>query len=1158
VVTGSMLNDDQFEDRYREALLEYIDRPEDENSLLAALDLGRLAIAEGRSLLDVPTVHNMILLSNFATAATALEALSLFERAHAFLAQAVAPFEMTHRGWASTAARLTELNATLEQRVESQKLSLQAAEAQLRRTEAQLVRAHKVGGIGMAGTNLTTLKVTWSEGLYELLDLDPATVEPTADSFVAAIHPDDRAMMKDIIRRARDAEEIEACEFRVIRQDGSQRWLFRRSELDRDDDGKPLQFVSTIFDITERKNNERALQLSNERLARVQQIAGIGSTETDLITGEVTWSDEFHALIGIDRSAIGTDFASFSPFIHPEDRELVRDWDIKGWRGQQVPPGEFRFMGPDGKYRWLYRQADFARDTDGRPIHLIATLYEITDRKRAERELLRSSQRLARTQRIARIGSMEIDLVTGETVWSEEIYYQLGLDPKVVEPEFEAFLEVAHSDDLVRLRDAHGRGRNGEDVEPFEYRAWGPDGTIRWFYRQADFIRDANGRSVIFIATIYDITDRKMAEAASRRVREHLARAQQVGHIGSTEIDFVTGTVFWSDEIFRMLGVDAATTVPSVAEFATRVHPSDRDGLNAISGRAFRGESITPFEFRIVRPNGTIRWLNRVSEVSQDMAGAPTSQVATMYDVTDLKRVEDELRQQRDTAQNYLDVADVMILALNLDGTVAMINRRGCEILEYDDPADIVGKSWIDDFIVEPMREATRESFQRLLSGMDADWNSKENSIQTRTGVERMMRWQSKVILDGRGNAVATLNSGDDITERTKTEEQLRQSQKMEAVGRLTGGVAHDFNNLLTVVLGNLELVREKVEGDAKMMRQIDSALGAGRRGADLTHRLLAFSRMQPLEPISVDIDKRISDLVPLLSRTIGETIEIRQKHTKSSLWKVVVDPGQFESSIMNLAVNARDAMPGGGILVIDSENLVVDRDYASRHPGLITGNYVRISVGDTGIGMAPDIIEQAFEPFFTTKEVGKGTGLGLSMIYGFVKQSGGYATIYSEVGVGTTVTILLPADADDRAGIVAPSVIAAAKIGTETILVVEDDPEVRDITISFLDAMGYTTLQAGSVREGYEIFAATADIAMILTDVILPGGEDGADFARRARALRPDIKVLFMSGYTEDIVMHHGRLDAGVVLLRKPFTRAQLSEKIRVVIDGALPALIE
>jgi CheY-like chemotaxis protein len=380
----------------------------------------------------------------------------------------------------------------------------------------------------------------------------------------------------------------------------------------------------------------------------------------------------------------------------------------------------------------------------------------------------------------------------------------------------------------------------------------------------------------------------------------------------------------------------------------------------------------------------------------------------------------------------------------------------------------------------------------------------------------------------------------------------------MEAVGRLTGGVAHDFNNLLTIVLGNLELVRERVAGDPKMMRQIDSALSAGRRGADLTHRLLAFSRRQPLEPVSVDTNKRIAELVPLLSRTIGETIQVKQHIVGAPLWRVVVDPGQFESSIMNLAVNARDAMPGGGVLGITSENQVVDLDYAAQHPGLVTGNYVRISVSDTGIGMSPEVVAQAFEPFFTTKEVGKGTGLGLSMIYGFVKQSGGHATIYSEVGVGTTVTLLLPADPSDREQIAQRVQIVVPKTGTEKILVVEDDPEVLNVTISFLDALGYQTLQAGSVREGFDLFKANPDIGMILTDVILPGGEDGADFARQARALRPDAKVLFMSGYTEDVVMHNGRLDAGVVLLRKPFTQAQLAEKVRAVIDAAPPLAAE
>jgi signal transduction histidine kinase len=394
-----------------------------------------------------------------------------------------------------------------------------------------------------------------------------------------------------------------------------------------------------------------------------------------------------------------------------------------------------------------------------------------------------------------------------------------------------------------------------------------------------------------------------------------------------------------------------------------------------------------------------------------------------------------------------------------------------------------------------------------------------------------------------------------EITEHSAVSERLRQSQKMESVGRLTGGVAHDFNNLLTIIMGNLELVREEVEDNPHLAKLIDAALSAGQRGADLNQRLLAFSRRQALEPQSTDINERIADLVPMLVRTLGETIEIRQ-NLAPALWKAVVDPSQFDNSILNLAVNARDAMPHGGWLKIITENESVDQAYAAQQENLIPGDYVKISVCDCGSGMPREVIAKAFEPFFTTKGIGKGTGLGLSMIYGFAKQSGGHVGIYSEVGVGTTITMLLPKDVGDRHEVVEfASGHAAQKTGSELVLVVEDDLDVRAVTVAFLKLLGYRTLEAGRVQEGITAIEQHPEIDLLLTDVILPGGEDGGALARQARKLRPKLRVLFTSGYTEDIIMHQGRLDPGVILLHKPFTKQQLAEKVRSVLDGLLPA---
>jgi signal transduction histidine kinase len=389
-----------------------------------------------------------------------------------------------------------------------------------------------------------------------------------------------------------------------------------------------------------------------------------------------------------------------------------------------------------------------------------------------------------------------------------------------------------------------------------------------------------------------------------------------------------------------------------------------------------------------------------------------------------------------------------------------------------------------------------------------------------------------------------------DMTQRSQAEAVLRESQKMQAIGQLTGGIAHDFNNLLTVILGNLEYARTKLDADSAVQMRIERAAWAAQRGALLTGQLLAFARKQPLAPAPIDLAATMPDLVPLLRRTLGEHIDVRYVET-AGLWPALADPSQLESAVLNLALNARDAMPGGGRLTIELANKVLDDEYARGHAEVTAGDYTMLAVSDTGHGMTPDIVARVFEPFFTTKPDGKGSGLGLAMVFGFVKQSGGHIKIYSEPGEGTTVRIYLPRATGDVAQTGSRS-LAPIELprGNATILVVEDEPAVREIAVAILGDLGYRVLEAGDGEEGLRVFGAfTGTVDMLLTDVVLPGKVRGREMAERITAIRPDIKVLFMSGYTENSIVHHGRLDAGVQLIGKPFKREQLARKVAEVL---------
>ena len=383
--------------------------------------------------------------------------------------------------------------------------------------------------------------------------------------------------------------------------------------------------------------------------------------------------------------------------------------------------------------------------------------------------------------------------------------------------------------------------------------------------------------------------------------------------------------------------------------------------------------------------------------------------------------------------------------------------------------------------------------------------------------------------------------------ELLKTQDALRQSQKMESLGNLTGGIAHDFNNLLQLISGNLQLLRRDIAGNARAEQRVENALSGVWRGAKLASQLLSFGRRQPLEPKIINIGRLIRNLDDLLRRTLGEQIEI-ETVIAGGLWNTLVDPGNIENAILNLALNARDAMDGSGKLTIEAGNTFLSDDYAKAHADVTPGQYVLLAVTDTGCGIPGDIVDEVFEPFFTTKPEGKGSGLGLSMVYGFVKQSHGHIKIYSEVGQGTTIKLYLPRSIlpEDRTEEADHQPMEG---GSETILVVEDDAEVRNTSVATLRDLGYHVLEAADAQTALQIVETGQPVDVLFTDVVMPGPLKSTELAREATTRLPKLAVLFTSGYTENAIVHGGRLDHGVELLPKPYTREALADKIRSVL---------
>ncbi len=451
-------------------------------------------------------------------------------------------------------------------------------------------------------------------------------------------------------------------------------------------------------------------------------------------------------------------------------------------------------------------------------------------------------------------------------------------------------------------------------------------------------------------------------------------------------------------------------------------------------------------------------------------------------------------------------------------------------------------------FVHEDDAESVNQVMEALLTG-STNRNISLNRNYTRDGRIVHCEWYNSVLIDEAGKLISVLSLIQDVTAREAMESELRQLHKIKSIGQLTGGVAHDFNNLLTVILGNGELLAEKLESQPALGDLAATVVDAARKGATLTHQLLAFARQQPLRPKALDVNDLLTGMQMLLERTLGEATELKLITALDS-WTARVDPTQLESAMLNLCINARDAMPEGGQLTIETGNVTLDQDYADAHAEVEPGPYVMIAISDTGSGMAPEVIDRAFEPFFTTKDVGQGSGLGLSMVFGFIKQSRGHVKIYSEPGEGTTIRMYLPrADHTDEAP--EPATEPTTSVGGhESILVVEDDEMVRQYACLQLKMMGYQVFSAADGVQALDILQSDVPIELLFTDVVMPGGINGVELARRAGQLRPGLAVLYTSGYTQNAIIHQGRLDPGVLLLSKPYPRAELARTVRLALS--------
>ena len=641
-----------------------------------------------------------------------------------------------------------------------------------------------------------------------------------------------------------------------------------------------------------------------------------------------------------------------------------------------------------------------------------------------------------------------------------------------------------------------------------------------------------------------------------RQSDERLAFFGRATHEAVWDWDFTTDTVWWNDGLRTQFGHPINADTARVEWWRQTIHPDDQARIWRTLDDRLRQE-LWSDEYRFRRGDGTFAHVYARGYVVRGSDGRPRRMIGAMLDITARKESEQALRDSEERLRMALDGGQIGTWDLDLKhdavrwaGHAARVFNvvQGSEPLRFEVFLELVhpeDRSGLNDAVRHAIAQGLPLDIEFRVTGDDAFANPHTTHHEA-----RWVAAQGQAYTDDRGEPVRMLGVMQDITERKRLESQFLQAQKMEGIGRLAGGVAHDFNNLLTAVLGYIEMAGTKLERDNPAHEYFGSIRHAAERGASLTRQLLGFARRQITEPRVVDLDALVVQMQDLLRRVIGEDVELRIV-TARDLGSVRLDPAQFEQVLMNLVINARDAMPNGGVLTIESRNVDLDEGYARQHQGVAPGHYVMLAVSDTGMGMTEDVSRHLFEPFFTTKPPGRGTGLGLATCYGIVKQNGGHIWVYSEYGRGSTFKIFLPRTGEAAVSDTPADPASGSVAGHETVLVVEDEPMVRAISVESLEMLGYRVLQASHGEDALEVARAYAGtIDLVVSDVVMPV-MGGPALVQRLRIERPHVKVLFVSGYTDDAIVRQGVLEPGVEFLQKPFALAALARRIREILGA-------
>ncbi|MBI5602553.1 MAG: PAS domain S-box protein [Deltaproteobacteria bacterium] len=902
--------------------------------------------------------------------------------------------------------------------------------------------------------------------------------------------------------------------------------------------GNETFYAGFIRDITQRKQAQKALLESEDRYRDLVENSQDLICTHDLDGRLLSVNPRPAKVLGYTRDDLLQ--MNLRDILIPEMRQKFGEYleEIKTNRASQ---GLMFVQTAKGEQRiWEYNNT---LRTEGVMEPIVRGMaHDVTEQKRAEKALQRSETLLTQTQKMTKVGGWEYDVEKGKLVWTAEVYRIYGVSPETYDPN-DISRNIAFYEDRKTIEKAFKRAV--ELGEPYELDLMfkNAQGEILWV-RTSGQAETKGGKVVRVFGNFWDITERKKAEAALRHTEQRYrtlfeeAPAMYVIMFNKGGIPIIADC----NELFlKTLRYPRAEVVNRpLADFytpASRYHLLEGGGYQ----RALKNQCLDE-ERELVTSDGHIvhTLLRALPEVNAD--GHVYGTRAMFVNITERKQAEAE----RERLMAAIEQAGENVFITDPEGTIQYVNPAFETVTGYT-REEALGRN--PRLLKSGQQDEVfyRELWETISAGRT--WKGrminrrKDGKLYTEEATISPVR-------DEDGRIVNYVAVKRDITEHLRLADQLQQAQKMESVGRLAGGVAHDFNNLLTAIIGNAQIVLLGIGKDETFCDGLNEIVAAGEKAALLTRQLLAFSRKQVFRPEVINLNEVVPDIEKMLRRLIGEDIEL-ETILATDLGQVEVDAMQIEQVIINLAVNARDAMPRGGKLIIETANVELDEEYAANHISVTPGPYVVLSIGDNGIGMTREVQDQIFDPFFTTKEKGKGTGLGLSTVYGIVKQSKGNIWVYSEIGKGTIFKVYLPRVDKEEEKEKGERIKDEVRGGSETVLVVEDEESVRNLIVMVLERFGYRVLTAGNGQEALEIFEGPENsIDLLLTDVIMPR-MGGRELAERLEGLQPDLKVLFMSGYTDNAIVHHGILDKGIAFIQKPFRPEDLARKVREVLEG-------